>query len=148
MKEKLYTIELTDAMKSEDECPFCCLERKLEQTAIEFVLGCSYMESDIRDKTDEQGFCRKHTKMMFDYGNSLGKCLDLKIENGVSAKGIEKADGQLHTRKNIVPWKMEEKRRNRQSGHRLDPPGRKPLLYLPADAGNIRSHAGYICLIW
>ena len=72
MKEKLYTIELHDALQAGDECPFCWLERKLEQSAIEFVLGSSYMESDTRDATDRQGFCRKHTKMMFDYGNTLG----------------------------------------------------------------------------
>ena len=72
MKEKLYTIELHDALVSGDECPFCWLERKLEQAAIEFVLGSSYMESDTRDQTDRQGFCRKHTKMMYDYGNTLG----------------------------------------------------------------------------
>ncbi len=72
MKEKLYTIELHDALTSEDECPFCWLERKLEQEAIEFVLGSSYMESDMRDKTDRAGFCRCHTKAMFDYGNNLG----------------------------------------------------------------------------
>lgn len=72
MKEKLYTIELTDALKSGDECPFCYIERNLEQTANEFVLGSSYMESDMRDQTSRQGFCKAHTKMMFDYGNSLG----------------------------------------------------------------------------
>lgn len=72
MKEKLYTIELHDALTSGDECPFCWLERKLTQEAIEFVLGSSYMESDTRDKTDQAGFCRHHTKAMFDYGNNLG----------------------------------------------------------------------------
>ena len=78
MKEKLYTIELNDALKAGDECPFCYLERNLEQAAIEFVLGSSYMESDIRDQTDRQGFCRKHTKMMYDYGNTLGNAWILK----------------------------------------------------------------------
>ncbi len=72
MTEKLYTIELHDALTAGDECPFCWLERKLEQAAIEFVLGSSYMESDIRDQTDRRGFCRRHTKSMFDYGNNLG----------------------------------------------------------------------------
>lgn len=72
MKEKLYTIELTDAGKSGDECLFCWLERKLEQENLEFVLGSSYMEDDIRGETSRKGFCRHHTKMMYDYGNSLG----------------------------------------------------------------------------
>jgi len=78
MKEKLYTIELTDAVSADDECCFCWLERKLEQENLEFVLGSSYMESDIREQTDRQGFCRHHTKMMYDYGNNLGNAWILK----------------------------------------------------------------------
>ena len=80
MKEKLYTIPLNDAVNAEDECPFCFIERKLEQDLLDFVLGSSssYMESDIREKTDEAGFCRIHMKKMFDYGNTLGNSLILK----------------------------------------------------------------------
>lgn len=78
MKEKLYTIEMNDALNAGDECLFCWLERKLEQENLEFVLGCSYMESDIREQTSEKGFCRHHTKMMFDYGNTLGNAWILK----------------------------------------------------------------------
>lgn len=78
MKEKLYTIEMNDALNADDECIFCWLERKLEQENLEFVLGCSYMESDIREQTSEKGFCRYHTKMMFDYGNTLGNAWILK----------------------------------------------------------------------
>ena len=89
MKEKLYTIELTDALKSGDECPFCYIERNLEQSAIEFVLGSSYMESDIRDKTDRQGFCKIHTKNMFDYGNSLGNAWILKSRLEYLRRGLK-----------------------------------------------------------
>ena len=31
MKEKLYTIPLNDAVNAKDECPFCYIERKIEQ---------------------------------------------------------------------------------------------------------------------
>lgn len=72
MKEQLYTIPLVDMLKENDECPFCCVERKLEQEALDFVLGASYMESDIREETDRTGFCRRHYKQLYDYGNSLG----------------------------------------------------------------------------
>ena len=80
MKEKLYTIPLNDAVNENDECPFCFIERKLEQDMINFVLGSSssYMESDIREQTDKIGFCRTHMKKMFDYGNTLGNSLILK----------------------------------------------------------------------
>ncbi|MBQ9065323.1 MAG: hypothetical protein IJ123_07750 [Blautia sp.] len=91
MKEKLYTIPLNDAMNENDECPFCFLERKLLQKTIDFVLGSSssYMESDIREKTDEAGFCRLHTKMMFDYGNALGNALILQTH-------LKKVRKELH----------------------------------------------------
>ena len=66
MKEKLYTIELHDALQAGDECPFCWLERKLEQSAIEFVLGSSSKESDTRDDTHRQGDCRDKAKMEYE----------------------------------------------------------------------------------
>ncbi|MFT3982424.1 MAG: DUF6062 family protein [Lachnospiraceae bacterium] len=80
MKEKLFTIPLNDAFQANEECPFCHIERKLEQDSIDFVLGsgASYMESDIREATDKAGFCRHHLQMMYEYGNSLGNALILK----------------------------------------------------------------------
>ena len=80
MKEKLYTIPLMDAFKAEDECPFCFVERQLEQHTMDFVLGpgASYMEDDVRAETDKMGFCRTHYKKMYDYGNRLGTGLILK----------------------------------------------------------------------
>ncbi|MCQ2521342.1 MAG: DUF6062 family protein [Lachnospiraceae bacterium] len=80
MKEKLYTIPLNDAINAQDECPFCFIEDELEKDQIDFVLGscASYMESDVREITDREGFCRAHFKKMFDYGNTLGNAWILK----------------------------------------------------------------------
>lgn len=80
MKETLYTIPLTDAFCAHDECPFCFVERNVEQDLLDLVLGSgsSYMESDMRDMTDRAGFCRNHFKKMFDYGNTLGNGWILK----------------------------------------------------------------------
>jgi len=80
MKEQLYTIPLNDAVNAGDECPFCFIERNIEQDLLDFVLGSgsSYMEADIREKTDKAGFCRMHFKKMFDYGNTLGNAWILK----------------------------------------------------------------------
>lgn len=80
MKEQLYTIPLNDAMNAHDECPFCFVEREVEQDLLDFVLGSgsSYMESDVREATDKAGFCRAHFKKMFDYGNTLGNAWILK----------------------------------------------------------------------
>jgi hypothetical protein len=80
MKEQLYTIPLNDAINANDECPFCFIERNVEQDLLDFALGSgsSYMESDIREATDKAGFCRNHFKKMFDYGNTLGNAWILK----------------------------------------------------------------------
>ena len=50
MKEKLYTIPLNDAVDANEECPFCFIERKVEQNLLDYVLGscASYMESGYR----------------------------------------------------------------------------------------------------
>lgn len=77
MREQIDTIPVNDAFDSGDECPFCHLERQAEQRTIRYVLGpgATYMEPDVRDATDKQGFCCVHTKKMYDYGNSLGNAL-------------------------------------------------------------------------
>lgn len=80
MKEQLYTIPLNDAVNANDECPFCFIERNIEQDLLDFCLGsaASYMEADVREMTDKAGFCRTHFQKMFDYGNTLGNAWILK----------------------------------------------------------------------
>ena len=96
MKEKLYTIPLNDAINANDECPFCFIERKLEQDLLDFVLGnsSSYMESDVREETDKNGFCRVHFKKMFDYGNTLGNGWILKTHYQKTLTELEKQCSQ------------------------------------------------------
>ncbi len=72
MNKNIATFPLMEAFRAGDECPFCNLERSAEQHAISFILGSAYMEDDIRAATDRQGFCRRHYKKMYDYGNRLG----------------------------------------------------------------------------
>ena len=80
MKEQIDTIPLNDAFDSGDECPFCWLERKAEQSTIRYVAGpsASYMEPDVRAQTDAAGFCGEHLKKLYDYGNTLGSALMLQ----------------------------------------------------------------------
>ena len=80
MKEQIDMIPVNDAFLSGDECPFCYLERKAEQSAIRYTAGpaASYMEPDVREVTDKKGFCREHMKKLYDYGNTLGVALMLQ----------------------------------------------------------------------
>ena len=51
---------------------------------MEFTVGpsSSYMQRDIRSMTDEAGFCARHLKGMYDYGNLLGDALILQDLGG------------------------------------------------------------------
>ena len=102
MKEQLYTIPLTDAFQARDECPFCFVQRSLEQHSIDFVLGsgASYMEDDVRAETDKMGFCARHYEKMFIYGNKLGNSLILETH-------IKKLSNDL--KKELASFKPEAK---------------------------------------
>lgn len=80
MKEQLYTIPVNEAFDAHDECPFCYMERRAEQSAIRYAVGpgASYMEPEVRGVTDRTGFCVAHSKKIYDYGNTLGAALILQ----------------------------------------------------------------------
>ncbi|ONI45837.1 hypothetical protein AN641_03050 [Candidatus Epulonipiscioides gigas] len=98
MKETIYTIPLTEAFNEKTECPFCVIQNKLEQEAISFTLGNSYMQSDFRDITDKLGFCSQHYKKLYDYGNRLGLSLILSTHYKSLYKCLDKL-----LNKNILP---------------------------------------------
>jgi len=77
MKEKIYTIPITDGFAQKTECPFCAIFRKTEDDAVNFMLGPAYMEKDVRMRTNEAGFCREHYKRLYDGQNRLGLALML-----------------------------------------------------------------------
>ncbi|MCX4269894.1 MAG: DUF6062 family protein [Lachnospiraceae bacterium] len=75
MKEKLYTIPVNDAFSVNCECPICAMKKKLEEDAVDYTMGPSYMEDDTRMKTDQMGFCEKHMRMLWEKNNRLGLAL-------------------------------------------------------------------------
>lgn len=75
MKEELYTIPVNEALEQDGECLFCTLNKKLEADILNYILGPSYMEEDIRGETDKLGFCKKHYRQMYGEQNRLGVAL-------------------------------------------------------------------------
>jgi len=65
MKEKIYTIPVTEAFNNDCECPLCLLVAKLETDYVESSLGASLMEPDIRATTNSYGFCRRHFESLY-----------------------------------------------------------------------------------
>ncbi len=89
MKEQLYTIPVTDAFQADCECPLCKMKKELEQNAIEYTLGPSYMEDDNRAMTDESGFCEKHIQALYSQNNRLGLALILSTHLAKTQKDLK-----------------------------------------------------------
>ncbi|GMQ56455.1 hypothetical protein AN1V17_08480 [Vallitalea sediminicola] len=89
MKEKIYTIPVIDSFKENGECPFCNMYNTLEENTIQFVLGPSYMETDVREKTNNLGFCNEHLTKMYSNKNRLGLALMLNSHLDNLQKEIE-----------------------------------------------------------
>lgn len=92
--EKIYSIPVNEAFNMDTECPVCVMYDKLEQDALEYTMGPSYMEDDIRAMTDEQGFCKIHMDKMSEMGNKLGIALMMKTHMDKVILDIEKAVGK------------------------------------------------------
>ena len=78
MKERIYTIPITDALNDNCGCILCTIEKKLEDDAITYFLGPSLMEPDSREDTNKNGFCRRHIHMLSCGKNTLGLALMLQ----------------------------------------------------------------------
>ena len=72
MREQIHTIPVIDGLKNAEICPFCAMKAKLERDAIQFALGPSYMEDDVRMETNQTGFCPRHMEQMYAEQNRLG----------------------------------------------------------------------------
>lgn len=90
MKEKLYTIPVNDAFETDCECSLCYMQKQLETNAVEYTMGPSYMEDDIRAETSRLGFCGKHLEQMYQTQNRLGLALILKTHMDEVTAKIEK----------------------------------------------------------
>jgi len=77
MKETIYTIPVTETFTeaADSDCPFCRMYAKLNENSIEFVMGPSYMEDDVRTETNKTGFCPAHMAEMYKKPNRLGLAL-------------------------------------------------------------------------
>jgi len=96
LKDKLYTIPVSEAFDVDCECPLCAICKKLEIDAIEFTMGPSYMEDDIRETTSRLGFCEKHLGQMYQNQNRLGLALILKTHMDKIVSEVEKLTPSEH----------------------------------------------------
>ncbi|MCL1882354.1 MAG: DUF6062 family protein [Defluviitaleaceae bacterium] len=72
MPDHIHTIPVLDALREPKNCAFCVMKEKLESDAIQFMMGSSYMEDDVRMETNKVGFCKNHLEAMYKEQNRLG----------------------------------------------------------------------------
>ena len=78
MKERIYSIALSDALKKDCGCILCELHKEFNENAKAYFLGPSLMEPDGRELTNEKGFCTAHLNSLLSSGNRLGLALILE----------------------------------------------------------------------
>ena len=78
MRYHIDTIPVWDAAKIGGECLLCALQRRVELQQIEYSLGASVMEPDVRIQVNKKGFCQHHQRMLFKGDNRLGHALMLE----------------------------------------------------------------------
>lgn len=91
MGEKIYTIPVNEVFDKDCECPVCEMYDELQQDAIDFTMGTSYMQDDVRMETNRLGFCEKHVNLMYNKNqNRLGLALMLLTHMNGTIKEMEK----------------------------------------------------------
>jgi len=108
LKEKIYTIPLTDAFAHGGECPFCTLEKKLEAEQVSYALGASMMEPDARILSNEKGYCRRHYEQMSRESQALSLALVLDTHLAELIKKLETAADASAPKKGLLKRRVEE----------------------------------------
>ncbi|MDR3207108.1 MAG: DUF6062 family protein, partial [Oscillospiraceae bacterium] len=79
MKEKIYTVPISEAFERPDEgCPLCFLRRNLEEASLRYILGDAMMEPSVRLETNARGFCARHLARMLERPARLSLALMLE----------------------------------------------------------------------
>ena len=106
MKEKIYTIAISEAFEQDSFCPFCHLYKKLEEESVKYTLGPAMMEPDFRMVTNEKGFCKTHMRELCGERNALS--LALVMETHIAKlKGLFESE-QKSEKKSVFRRKNEK----------------------------------------
>jgi len=103
VKEKIYTIPINEALDADCDCPFCNLQKKLENETLEYTLGPAMMEPNFRIITNEKGFCKPHIKKLIEKRNALSLALimDTHLDTLNSLFELKNSEKSLFKKKNV-----------------------------------------------
>ena len=64
MREDICSIPISEIFEPKDGCPFCRMRDMLEDRMATYITGAAMMEPDVRQTTNEAGFCPRHLEKM------------------------------------------------------------------------------------
>ncbi|MCK5130363.1 MAG: hypothetical protein KAQ68_10945, partial [Clostridiales bacterium] len=91
MKYQIDTIPVWDAIKENSECPFCLIQKNLEDKYVDFYLSDAIMQSHIRIRINETGFCARHYNKMLHSDRKLSLGLTTTTHMDTILKSSQKA---------------------------------------------------------
>jgi hypothetical protein len=77
MRESILTIPINEVFEPKCGCPICRMRDTVEQHIAEYIMGAAMMEPDVRQETNELGFCHTHFGMLMKQNNRLSLALML-----------------------------------------------------------------------
>lgn len=103
--ETIYTIPVNDAVNVCGGCPICRLYANRENELLDYYLGPSLMEADVRQESNKYGFCHKHLSSMYNsQKNRLGLSLILYTHLQELQKNID-FDLNLDNKRSLFNFK-------------------------------------------
>ncbi len=84
MRESILTIPINEVFEPKEGCPICRMRNTVEEHIAEYIMGAAMMEPDVREETNELGFCGTHFGLLLKQNNRLS--LGLMLNSHLAEK--------------------------------------------------------------
>ncbi len=78
MRDDICTIPVSEVFEEADGCPICRMHDRVEERLLDYIMGPAMMEPDVRQTTNEAGFCPRHLEKMMGRRGRLSLALMLE----------------------------------------------------------------------
>lgn len=78
MRDDICTIPVSEVFEETGGCPICRMRDRVEARLLDYIMGPAMMEPDVRQSTNETGFCAEHLEQMMARRGRLSLALMLE----------------------------------------------------------------------
>lgn len=102
MRSDICSIPVEEVFEPKEGCPVCRMRNMLENRMAEYITGAAMMEPEVRNVTNEKGFCLRHYKMILSRKNRLSVALMLESHLKEMEKKIKSPVAKAETSRCFV----------------------------------------------